>query len=191
MPSKDNSDPQVDYVLVFQGVPGKYVKAKEPAPRAETAKIASEYQRILERIHAFGLQTTSREGKPASGNVLIFVRAPDEVLIQSGREESLSDYLHDVKSSVEAASTSSLSRSSSMGAGAIRSQAQTFTSAERARHTYDLLTRPRPHGAGLLVGTKEFPSLKDMTPLHDPVYNQEWLKRWAKLGSVLQISAAE
>ena len=191
VPSKDNNDPQVDYVVIFQGRPSKYIKSKEKVPASESSKIASEYQRIIQQIHSVGLQTTTREGKPSSGQVLIFVRAPDEILIQSGREEGLSDYLHDVKSSLEPTSTSSLSRSSSMGRSAVKSQAQTFTSAERARHTYDLLTLPAPHGAGLLVGSKEYPNLKDMTPLHDPNYNQAWLKRWSKMSSVFQIGISE
>ncbi|UZJ55207.1 hypothetical protein CBS101457_004527 [Exobasidium rhododendri] len=191
VPSKDNGDPQVDFVIVFQGVPTKYLKTKEKAPASETSQIASEYQQILKQIQSVGLQSTTREGKPSSGKVLIFVRAPDELLIQRGREESLSDFLHDVKSSVEPASMSSLSRSSSMGKGAIKDQAQTFSSAERARHTYDLLTLSAPRGAGILVGSKEYPNVKSMSPLHDPIYNQAWLKRWANLSSALQINIKE
>lgn len=192
IPNKDNnSDPQVDYVLVFQGVPLKYVKSKEKVPESERSAIASEYERLLKEIHSVGLQTTSREGKPASGQILIFVKVPDAVLVQCSKEESLSDYLHDVKSSLQSSSTSSLSRSSSMGKSAVHSQAVSFSSAERTRHTYDLLTFPKPKGASILLSSKEYPNLKDMTPIHDPDYNKEWLIRWSKFSSALRISNAE
>lgn len=191
-PRKDDSnDPQVDCVLVFQGLPTKYVKSKEKVPDSTRSKTAAEYQKLLDKIQSVGLQTATREGKYGSGQILIFVRIPDAVLIQCSKEESLSDYLHDVKSSLESSTTSSLSRSSSMGKNAIHSQADAFSSADRARHTYDLLTHPAPKGAGILIGSGDYPNLKDMTPIHDPVYNSTWLKRWSKFSSVLQIDLEE
>lgn len=192
VPAKDNNnDPQVDFVLVFQGVPLKYIKSKEKVPESEQNAIGSEYNRLLKEIHSVGLQITSREGKPGSGQILVFVKIPDAILVQCKKEESLSDYLHDVKSSVQSSSTSSLSRSSSMGKSAVHSQATFFSSAERTRHTYDLLTFPKPKGASILLSSKEYPNLKDMTPIHDPAYNKEWLTRWAKFSSALWISNAE
>lgn len=190
-PPKDGSDPQVDHVLVFQGVSKKYLNSKDKVPEEEQSKIAAEYEKLIHKIHSVGLQTTSREGKFGSGQVLIFVRIPDEILIQCGKREMLFDYMHDVKSSVEPASTSSLTRSSSMGKGAVSSQAQSYSSAQRARYTYDLLTRPKPIGANILIKSKQYPNLVDMTPLHDPQYNQDWLKRWSKFSSAIQISYTE
>ena len=191
VPAKDGPDPHVDYVLVFQGVPAKLLKSKQKTPESERSKIASEYEKLISLIHSVGLQTTTREGKLGSGQILIFVRTPNEVLIQCGKREMLFDYMHDVKSPVEPASTSSMSRSSSMGKGAVSSQAQTYSSAQRARFTYDLLTLPKPRGVGIILGSGQFPNLKDMTPLHDPEYNQNWLKRWSKVSSALQISNSE
>jgi anoctamin-10 len=190
-PSNDSSDPQVDFALVFQGVPAKYLKTKEKVPESIQSKITAEYEKLLEKINSVGLQTSTREGRYGSGQVLIFVRIPDAVLIHSGKEESLSDYLHNVQSSLEPSTTSSLSRSSSMGKSAVHSQAEAFSSAERVRHTYDLLTRPSPKGAGILVKSSTYPTLMDMTPVHDPEYNKTWLHRWSKFSSVLRINSKE
>lgn len=80
------SQPQVDYVLVFESVPARFKKAGK-VPSSEKAAIAREFQLLVERIQDVGLQVTSREGKVGSGQVLLFVRGSDETLVKVGREE--------------------------------------------------------------------------------------------------------
>lgn len=72
-----------------------------------------------------------------------------------------------------------------------------LTQSKRARHVYELITRsPKSTssslpGAGVIVGSEDFPHVVDMTPLHDPQYNQDWLKRWSKTSSMINISVRE
>lgn len=130
-PTKDNGDPTVDFVIVFQAVPKKYVSSpKSKLPHEEASSIDREFNMLVKRLTATGLAVTSREGKQGTGQVLLFVKASNDVLVKIGRAESLGDYLHGVKTAFEP-STSSLSRKSSLGTGAAKAQAQSFSAAER------------------------------------------------------------
>lgn len=192
VPAKDTGgEPVVDFVLVFEARDPKLIKAKKQPSAADKQARSSEYERLIGAIRSVGLQATARGSSHSESDVLIFVRAPDQTLVASGKLESLHDYLHGVKGNVEPEGTNSLSRSSSLGSDPVRTQAQAFNGADRVRYTYDLLTRPKPHGAHLLIGSKEYPHLKDMTPIHDPAYNRDWLKRWSDVKSMLQISVKE
>lgn len=84
--STPENTPEVDFVLVFEAVPKKYLKPGK-VPSTEKNAIAREYQKLVDAITSVGLQVTSREGKVGSGQVLIFVRAQDEALVKIGREE--------------------------------------------------------------------------------------------------------
>lgn len=84
--SSDTSQPEVDFVLVFEAVPKRYQKVGK-VPAAQKSAIAREYEKLVERIEDVGLQVTSREGKPKSGQVLLFVRGNDSALVKIGKEE--------------------------------------------------------------------------------------------------------
>lgn len=84
--SSDSSQPEVDFVLVFEAVPKRYQKVGK-VPSAQKSAIAREYEQLVERIEGVGLQVTSREGKPKSGQVLLFVRGNDSALVKIGKEE--------------------------------------------------------------------------------------------------------
>lgn len=196
--SQEGRDPQVDFVLVFESIPKRYIKPGKVPPNVK-AEIAKEYQLLVSRIKDVGLQVTSREGRVASGTILLFVRANDEALIKIGGEEGLIDFLHGVRANFEPAA--SLRRTSSLPRGSNHSLAQMrFSSADRIRHLHTLLTLPTNpvtsegisrRGAGLRVKSGDFPHLIDMTPLHDPSYNCAWLKRWGSFDSFLSISSQD
>ncbi|CAO1617116.1 unnamed protein product [Parajaminaea phylloscopi] len=198
-PQHSGQEPSVDFVLVFESVPKRFLKPGK-VPSNVKAEIAQEYEKLVSRIEDVGLEVTSRDGAVNSGTVLLFVRASDEALVKIGREEGLIDYLHGVRTDCEPAA-SSLGRSSSLPKGSTHSLAQSqFSSADRIRHLYTLLTLPaKPvtsdgitrRGAGLRVKSDEFPHLIDMTPLHDPAYNRAWLKRWGSSQSFLAISVRD
>lgn len=84
--STPEANPEVDYVLVFEAVPKKYLKPGK-VPTTEKNAIAAEYQKLVDSITRVGLQVTSRQGKPGSGHVLLFVRAHDDALLKVGKEE--------------------------------------------------------------------------------------------------------
>lgn len=192
VPEKDDTlSPEVDFVLVFEARDPKLIRSKKSPSASDTSARVEEYQRLLKAIRLVGLQVTARQSLRNESDLLIFVRAPDQTLVASGKLECLHDYLHGVKSTVEPEGVNSLSRSSSLSKSGIHSQAEQFSPADRVRFVYDLLTRPKPQGAHLLIGSKDFPHLKDMTPVHNPDYNHDWLKRWSNVKSGLQISIKE
>ena len=84
--STPEDTPEVDFVLVFEAVPKKYLKPGK-VPSAEKSAIAREYQKLVDAIASAGLQVTSRDGKVGSGQVLLFVKAQDDALVKIGREE--------------------------------------------------------------------------------------------------------
>lgn len=176
-----------DYVLVFQHIAKKYLRAKLKVPTTERAQIAAEYDKLLQRLRSTGLQVTSREGAKDSGQLLLFVRADDQLIDQMAKQEALSDYLHGVLS-VEPPPQRSSSLSGSQKAS------PNMTPSSRVRLVDALITLPDigssavqqaggqsklPSGAGLRLGLPEFPHLVDMTPIHDPEYNKAWVGRWS------------
>ena len=57
---QSHADTQVaDYVLVFQHVPKKYLRAHAKVPSSERAKIAAEYDRLIERIRSIQARWSS------------------------------------------------------------------------------------------------------------------------------------
>ncbi|CAO1627089.1 unnamed protein product [Jaminaea pallidilutea] len=194
-----NSEPDVDYVLVFEAIPKRYLKPGK-VPAAVKNDLAREYQLLVTRIQDVGLHVTSREGSVDSGHILLFIHGTDKTLVKIGREEGLIDYLHGVRKPFEPAS-SSLQRSSSLPKGSTHNLATSqFSPADRLRHMYTLLTLPAHpvtsegitrRGAGLRVKSEEFPHLVDMTPLHDVSYNTAWLKRWGSKSSIFSINVTD
>jgi hypothetical protein len=190
VPSKDE-DPNVEFVLTFVAKDAKLIKAKKQPSKSEIQARSEEFDRLVKAIRLVGLQVTARASMKNEGQILLFVHTPEETLVACGKLERLHDYLHGVKTAVEPEHTSSLSRSSSLGKQGVQGQADLFTSAERVRYAYELLTRPKPQGADIRVESAQYPHLKDMTPLHDSTFNREWLKRWSNVKSMLQIGVDE
>lgn len=192
---QSHPDSQIaDYVLVFQHIARKYLRAGAKVPASEREKIAAEFQQLVSRIKATGLHVTSREGAKGSGQILIFVKADSALLHRLARQEALSDYLHGVLSvQPPPPRTSSLSDEVKKAASTQASSLH-LTAASRVRLVDALLTLPNlashavkaasgpspvPAGAGLRVGLAEFPHLIDMSAIHDPRYNSAWMKRWS------------
>ncbi|CDS01550.1 related to IST2-Plasma membrane protein that may be involved in osmotolerance [Sporisorium scitamineum] len=186
---QSHPDSQIaDYALVFQHIAKKYLRSSTKVPASERAKIAAEYDSLIQRIRATGLQVTSRHGAKGSGQILIFVKADAQLLHRLARQEALSDYLHGVLSIQPPPP-----RSSSLQ-GPNQSLSLHLTPASRLRLVDSLLTLPNlashtvrdaggesqvPSGAGLRPALPEFPHLVDMSAIHDPVYNSAWVKRWS------------
>lgn len=175
-----------DYVLVFQHVAKKYAGASAKVPESEKAKIAAEYNGLIQRIRSTGLKVTSRDGAKGSGQILIFVKADAQLLQRLALQEALSDYLHGVLSVHPPPPRSSSLQTNN------QTSPLNLTPASRLRLVDSLLTLPNlashavknagarvPSGAGLRVGLAEFPHLVDMSAIHDPLYNSAWVKRWS------------
>ncbi|CBQ69260.1 related to IST2-Plasma membrane protein that may be involved in osmotolerance [Sporisorium reilianum SRZ2] len=187
---QSHPDSQIaDYVLVFQHIAKKYLRSSAKVPASERAKIAAEYDALVQRIRATGLHVTSRDGAKGSGQILIFVKADAQLLHKLARQEALSDYLHGVLSVQPPPPRSSSLQGSSQSSSPLH-----LTPASRLRLVDALLTLPNlashavrdaegksqvPSGAGLRLGLAEFPHLVDMSAIHDPTYNSAWVKRWS------------
>lgn len=188
---QSHPDSQIaDYVLVFQHIPKKFLRASAKVPASERSKIAAEYEKLISRIRETGLTVTSRDGAKGAGQILIFVKADASLLHRLARQEALSDYLHGVLSIQPPPP-----RSSSLGTGSQQKESGLhLTPASRLRLVDSLLTLPNlassavnhatgksqvPSGAGLRLGLAEFPHLVDMSAIHDPLYNSAWIKRWS------------
>ncbi|SPC67836.1 related to IST2 - Plasma membrane protein that may be involved in osmotolerance [Ustilago sp. UG-2017b] len=181
-----------DYVLVFQHISRKHLRSSTKVAASERTRIGTEYDQLVSRIRSTGLRVTSREGANGSGQILIFVKADVQLLHRLARQEALSDYLHGVLS-VQPPPP----RSSSLDAGQKKDVSGLhLTPASRLRLVDSLLTLPSiashavqsasgkaqvPSGAGLRLGSSEFPHLVDMSAIHDPAYNSAWMKRWAHI----------
>ena len=74
------SEPYVDYVLKFQGIPKRYAGGKRRVPQDVTKAHAVEFSALLESIRSLGLRCASRVGPADSGTVLVFVSATPELL---------------------------------------------------------------------------------------------------------------
>ncbi|SPO29722.1 related to IST2 - Plasma membrane protein that may be involved in osmotolerance [Ustilago trichophora] len=192
---QSHPDSQIaDYVLVFQHIAKKYLRASAKVPASERTKVAAEYEALIQRIKSTGLRVTSRDGAKGSGQILIFVKADMQLLHRLARQEALSDYLHGVLSVQPPPPRSSSLQQGNTTATSLQSQTSSLhlTPASRLRLVDSLLTLPNlashavkdasgksqvPSGAGLRVGLSEFPHLIDMSAIHDPLYNSAWMKR--------------
>ena len=189
-----------DYVLVFQAVSKKHLRSKTKVPATERAHIASEYDSLLARIRHVGLRVTSRDGAKHSGQILLFVQAPDALLQSLSKQEALSDHLHGVLSVQPAQQrSSSLEKSTGSTASPPPPPPLPITPATRIRYVHQLLTWPQaqladprlPPGAGLRIRADPFPNLVDMTPIHDPQYNSVWVKKWAHISPAHILSGVQ
>jgi hypothetical protein len=61
-------------VLVFQAVEPKRVKSKTPASASDLQNAVEEYERLISQLREAGLHTSTRNGSPDKGELLIFVR---------------------------------------------------------------------------------------------------------------------
>lgn len=181
----DMREPDVDFVIKFEGVPAKFLKPQARAPTALLQARAAELERLLERLRSVHLQCTTRAGPSESGHVLIFVRVDSDVLLQARWHEryvcQVSFSLHDFVNGV--------------GISKSLTPSQSLTPAERLRYTYLLVTGPTSdtaaigevRGAGVRVRCSEFPNVIDMMPLHDVHFDRAWIQAWSNVsvGAVL------
>ncbi|SPO30830.1 related to IST2 - Plasma membrane protein that may be involved in osmotolerance [Ustilago trichophora] len=192
---QSHADSQIaDYVLVFQHIAKKYLRASVKVPASERSKVAAEYEALIQRIRSTGLRVTSRDGAKGSGQILIFVKADTQLLRRLASQEALSDYLHGVLSVQPPPPRSSSLQGNTATSSESQPSSLHLTPASRLRLVDSLLTLPNlashavkdasgksqvPSGAGLRVGLPEFPHLVDMSAIHDPLYNSAWMKRWS------------
>jgi len=83
VPVVNTRDPEVDFVIKFEGVPAKFLSSKTRAPAALLQGRAAELERLLARLRSVHLQCTTRAGPSGSGEVLIFLRVSNEILRQA------------------------------------------------------------------------------------------------------------
>ncbi|KAG8896209.1 hypothetical protein FRC00_006289 [Tulasnella sp. 408] len=154
--------PAADLVIVFRGS----ARTKQGAIDAE-----AQYTHLMETLKKGGLTAVGRRGT-RDGQVLIFVKAPDNLLSQLVQAERYRDFVNGVPSYT------------------LPNVARDYASdplspAERIRftHTY-VITAPTDDGLGIAPGVAEWSRVESIMALHDRDFNEHWIKSWTskKLG---------
>ena len=86
-PAQETQALSVDYVLKFEGLPLRYAQGQARAPASVMEERANELTRLMQRLRDVGLQCVSRPGKKGTGDVLVFITAPDHALYALRRAE--------------------------------------------------------------------------------------------------------
>ncbi|KAF1837039.1 DUF590-domain-containing protein [Decorospora gaudefroyi] len=134
--------------------------------KTDKAKAIAQFDKLCEALASVGLQTEVRDG--GSHSILLFVRvASDEHLFGEVYRSRVRDWIHGVRS----AAPSKITRESL--------ESEPLYEAERLRIIYQLITNPPSEGgAGITPKEGEWENVKSIFPLHDHVYNKDWIKKW-------------
>ena len=121
----------------------------------------------MSKLSHAGLATEVRNGE--NHTLLIFVKvASTEHMNAEIYRSRVKDWIHGVRSEVPPKDTTKAL------------EQEPLTEAERLRIIYQLITNPvEEGGAGITPEKGEWESVTNVFPLHDHVYNKEWIKKWS------------
>ncbi|KAL8812290.1 MAG: hypothetical protein Q9223_001159 [Gallowayella weberi] len=147
----------VDYVITYRFADTNNLDARDRF---------SELMQVLARV---GLATEVRNGDNCS--LLVFIRVGSEKRFAHEVYRSrVKDWLHGVRAAEPAKETHDTL------AG------QDLTEAERFRTIHRLITSPIDEGgAGVIPKEGRWKNVESIFPLHDHVFNKEWIKKWSTM----------
>lgn len=137
------------------------------SPVAERAEAEASYVQLIEALTSVGLTTSVRPADASS--LLIFVKmASDSLLRTHVYRTRLHDWLHGVR-------TSGPSSSGDLAAALME---EPVSEAERLRLVYLAIVKSKEDGgAGITPGKGKWRFVDSVSPLHDGVFNGEWIRR--------------
>ena len=165
----------VDYVVVYKydlkgmplTTPSDHSSTGIDSIGTDKPKAAIDLDRLLSKLSHAGLATEVRNGE--NHTLLIFVKvASDEHMHAEIYRSRVKDWIHGVRSEVPPKDTTKAV------------EKEPLTEAERLRIIYQLITNPiHEGGAGITPKKGEWEAVTNVFPLHDHVYNKEWIKKWS------------
>ncbi|CAG8608697.1 3225_t:CDS:2 [Paraglomus brasilianum] len=157
---KEGTNSSADYVIV--------VKTKQNAEEDKdqlSQRLRDTCLRIMTQLNGAGLKFEVRRGSKEF--IFFFVLCSTERLKLEVRRARLADWLTGVR--IRDVDDDSADGSDSQ-----------LTEAERLRLVYDIITNPRSEGgADIKPGSDKLELVGSLLPLHDRVYNDDWIKSWS------------
>ncbi|KAI5477477.1 Calcium-activated chloride channel family protein [Pseudohyphozyma bogoriensis] len=160
------TDPKPDLIIVFTPP----APASNGSKAAETQKVLEEYENLLKVLKAADLLVQGRSGGP-SGDVLVFVKAPEDRVRREMKRERMSDWLHGVSGATSSPRTPR------------DFTAEPIHSSERVRLVHAMLAK--------LLPPSQFPHLTSIFPPHDLAFNHTWLTNWSSPSHIWSIPPSE
>jgi anoctamin-10 len=145
----------VDYVINYK------------IPAKETQEAEAAFIQLIKALADTGFATEVRNGK--NGSLLIFVKiASEKLLYAQVYRYRVQDWLYGVRTS---APNPDLQK---------YFEEEPVSEAERLRLAYLLITKPKNEGgAGITPKVGQWKYVASVFPLHDHVFNREWIKAWS------------
>ncbi|KAL8800347.1 MAG: hypothetical protein Q9182_005241 [Xanthomendoza sp. 2 TL-2023] len=152
-----HSNFDVDYVIIYRFADTNRLDARD------------RFSELMQALARVGLATEVRNGDNCS--LLVFIRVGSEKRFAHEVYRSrVKDWLHGVRAAEPAKETQETL------AG------QDLTEAERFRTIHHLITSPIDEGgAGIIPKDGRWKNVESIFPLHDHVFNKEWIKKWSTM----------
>ncbi|KAL8701991.1 MAG: hypothetical protein Q9224_000228 [Gallowayella concinna] len=152
-----HSNFDVDYVITYRFTDTNNVDAQDG------------FSALMRALAGVGLATEVRNGDNCS--LLVFIRVGSEKRFAHEVYRSrVKDWLYGVRAAEPAQETQDTL------AG------QNLTEAERFRTIHHLITSPvNEGGAGVIPKEGRWKNVESIFPLHDHVFNKEWIKKWSTM----------
>ncbi|KAL2126841.1 hypothetical protein VTI74DRAFT_144 [Chaetomium olivicolor] len=170
---KSLSNYDVDYVIHYT------------IPPNESAEAEASFTQLITALSSAGFATEVRPGRKSS--LLIFVKLASERLLRSQIYRArVQDWLYGVRPAAPALSPDNNNNKGSRSSNPddmdrYFAEDEPVTQAERLRLAYTLITRPRNEGgAGITPRRGQWRFVQSVFPLHDRVFNREWIAEWSK-----------
>ncbi|KAL1748206.1 calcium-activated chloride channel-domain-containing protein [Schizophyllum fasciatum] len=150
---------EVDLVITFKTAANAKRLTKEDVRHAE-----GQYARLIKTLKKAGLQAVGRRGE-SLGDLLVFVKCPEQLLNSLVRRERNSDFLSGLPTNPASAA----------------SDASHLCHADRIRivHAY-IASSQADGGLGVNPGVPEWDKVDSIMTLHDPEFNELWISSWTK-----------
>lgn len=148
---------EVDYCLIYRFA---------DTPKAEASR---SFQELVQALARVGFAIEVRNGENCS--LLVFVKlASDERLNNAVYRSRVKDWLYGIRPAQPDRETQNSLTS------------QPLTEAERFRIVHHLITGPKEEGnAGIIPTHGQWKNVESIFPLHDHIFNKEWIKKWATM----------
>lgn len=134
----------------------------------ESTKAEAAFVQLIEALTRVGLATEVRRG--AASSLLVFVKIASEGLLQQQiYRYRVQDWLYGVRTSAPSKDLRAYFED------------EPVVEAERLRLVYLLITKPRAEGgAGVTPHLGQWKWVNSVFPLHNHVFNRQWLKQWSQ-----------
>ncbi|CAG8502519.1 6707_t:CDS:2, partial [Scutellospora calospora] len=157
--TKESKEVFADYVTIIRSKP--FSKLSPVEKELYKKKLEETCRKLLTRLSRVGLKYEVRRG--SDDLIFVFVLCPLDRLKQESDRSRVHDWLTGVR---------------------IRdideNRDAPLTDAERLRLVHDIITNPLYEGgANIYPGLGDFEIVEGFLPLHDRIYNEDWIKTWS------------